>query len=295
MGFPGVTYPMVPGHEVVGRLVSKGKNVSEEFKEGKLVGLGWNGGYCTQCEACRKGEFYACVKHVVTGVTAPGGHQEYVSAHWSAVVNIPEETGLKPAEIAPLLCAGLTVNDALNAGHTKPGDVVIIQGVGGLGHLGIQLARKAGLHVIAVSGGDSKRDLALKLGAHEFYAAKDVDQITKKYGGAKLAVATAPSTEAINSLLPLTGRNGELIIVGIPHDGKKLEFDTMTLVGGRRSVKGLTCGCAINNEELINFAALGDNKVKSIVQTVKLDDAQAAYEDTINGNPKFRNVIVFDE
>lgn len=295
LGYPGATYPMTPGHETVGRIVKKGSNVHSEFNEGDLVGLGWNGGYCSQCEACRKGEFYACVEHRVTGVTKNGGHQEYVVAHWSAVVTLPEQSDISPAEMAPLLCAGITVNDALNHGNAKAGDTVIIQGIGGLGHLAIQFAVKAGYHVIALSGGDSKKDLALKLGAHEFYSAKDAEQVMKKHGGAKLAVATAPSAEAINSLLPLLARNGDLVIVGIPTDGKNLEFSPMDLVSQRRNVKGLTCGVAANNEDLIKFACLGDNKVKAIVKKFKLDQIQEAYTDVIKGAPKFRNVIVFDE
>lgn len=295
-GMMGTQFPYTPGHEVVGHLVAKGKGVSDEYKEGSLVGLGWNGGYCHQCDACRKGEFYACHSFQVTGVTAPtgGGHQEYVLAHWTAVVKLPENTGISVNEMAPLLCAGLTVNDALRHGNAKAGDVVLIQGIGGLGHLALQFARKAGFHVVAVSGSESKRDLALQLGAHDYYAAKDVEKIKEKYGGAKLAVATAPSAASIGPLVPLLARNGDLVIVGVPTDGKQIEVDPMALVQGRLNVRGLTCGCSINNEDLVKFAALGDHKVKAMVQTYKLDDADKAYQEVVKGNPKFRNVIVFE-
>lgn len=294
-GAMGVKFPLTPGHEVVGRIVQRGSGVSDDFKEGLLVGLGWNGGYCQQCEACRKGEFYGCANGLVTGFHTGGGHQEYLTARWEAVVKLPEDSGLSPAEMAPLLCAGITVNDGLNATGAKPGDVVIVQGLGGLGHLGIQFARKAGYHVVAMSGGDSKKELALKLGAHDFFNAKQGEEFKKKYGGAKGAVATAPSSAAISSLLPLLARNGVMTVVGIPPDGKNLEFAPMQLVSNRCTVKGITCGCSINNEELVKFAALGDNQVKSMVNIKKLDDADAVYKDTAQGNPRFRNVFVFDE
>lgn len=295
--YPGVPYPMVPGHEVVGRIVAKGDRVHEQYGVGEYVGLGWNGGYCQQCDACRRGEFYACDTHTVTGVTAKsgGGHQEYVAAHWSAVVKLPEDTGLSHAEIAPLLCAGLTVSDALNYGDTKPGDPVIIQGIGGLGHLGIQIARKMGRRVIAVSRGDSKRELALKLGAHEYYSSETAEQITKKYGGAKLAIATAPSTDSINGLLPLLGRNGQLVIVAVPTDGKPIEANAFALIPPRRSIHGLTCGTSINNEDFVKFAALGDNKVRSHINKWSLDQANEAYEQVVEGGVHGRNVFVFEE
>ncbi|CAO1612764.1 unnamed protein product [Parajaminaea phylloscopi] len=295
--YPGVTYPMTPGHEVIGRIVAKGSRVSDEYKEGALVGLGWNGGYCQQCQPCRQGHFHACEKHVVTGVTTNGGHQEYVTAHWSAVVSVPEEDGkdgLSHAEMAPLLCAGLTVNDALNYGNVKPGETVIVQGIGGLGHLAIQFAAKSGYHVVAISGGDSKRDLALKLGAHDFYAAKDAEQGMKKYGGAKLAVATAPSADAISSLLPLLARNGQLVMVGLPTDGKPIQADPFQLLPQRRSIHGLTCGSPADNEALVRFAALGNTKVKPIIKTWPLDKANEAYQHTVKESPLGRNVIVFD-
>lgn len=293
--YPGVNYPMTPGHEVIGTIVSKGDRVSDEYAVGELVGIGWNGGYCGQCSACRLGEFYACEKHVVTGVTTNGGHQEYVASHWSALVKLPDEkeSGISAAEMAPLLCAGLTVNDALKYGNVHPGETVIIQGIGGLGHLALQFARKSGYHVVAVSGGDSKKDLALKLGAHDFYAAKDAEQITKKYGGAKLIVATAPNTDAINGLLPLLSRNGQLVIVAVPTDGKPIQANPFDLIPARRSIHGLTCGASADNESLVRFAALGDSKVKAIVKTYPLDQANEAYQHTVKESPLGRNVIVF--
>lgn len=294
--WPSVPYPLVPGHEVVGRIVAKGSRVTEDYNEGALVGLGWNGGYCGQCSPCRSGEFYACEKGVVTGVTTDGGHQEYVIAHWSAVIDLPDDKnlGISHAELAPLLCAGITVNDALKYGGIDPGETVIIQGIGGLGHLAIQLAAKSGYHVVAVSGGDSKRDLAFKLGAHDFYLAKDAEQVTKKYGGAKLAVATAPNTDSINGLLSLLARNGKLVVVAVPADGKPIQADPFQLVPQRRSIHGLTCGVAADNESLVRFACLGQQKVKAIVKMHPLDKANEAFEQTIKESPLGRNVIVFE-
>lgn len=278
------------------RSTPQGKAVSDNYKVGQRAGLGWNGGYCTQCDSCRQGDFWRCEKGQVTGVTIPGGHQEYVTAHWTALVHIPEDLGISAAETAPLLCAGLTVNDALNAGNVKPGDAVIVQGLGGLGHLAIQFARKSGYKVIAVSGSDSKRELALKLGAHAYYNAKQAkESLTKDHPNVALAVATAPNADAISSALNLLGPKGKLVIVGLPADGKDLVFNPMQLIAGRRTVQGLTCGCSYNNEQLLAFAAQGDHKVKAMVQKKKLDEANEAYEEVMHGNPKFRNVIVFDE
>lgn len=225
-----------------------------------------------------------------------GGHQEYTIAHWTSVVSIPEDMGISPAEIAPLLCAGLTVNDALNAGNIKPGDKVIVSGLGGLGHLAIQFARKSGYHVIAVSGSEAKKDLATKLGAHEYYSAKQAEEsLTKDHPNVALAVATAPNAAAISGALNFLGPKGKLVIVGLPADGKDLVFNPMQLITGRRTIQGLTCGCSYNNEELLRFAAQGDHKVKAIVQKHKLEDANKAYKEVMEGNPRFRNVLVFDE
>ncbi|CAO1619254.1 unnamed protein product [Sympodiomycopsis kandeliae] len=293
-GFPGVSHPAVPGHECIGRIVATGKNVGDQFKIGQLAGLGWNGGYCSRCDACRNGEFFRCHGIGITGITLPGGHQEYVTAHWSAVVKLPDDTGIDVAELAPILCAGLTVNDALRKGGAKAGDKVIIQGVGGLGSLGLQFARKSGFYVIAISGSEGKRQHALDLGANEYYTAKEADEkLSKTHPDIKVAVATAPSAAAISSVLKFLGPQGSLVIVGLPSDGKDLNFAAGDLVVNRKTVHGLTCGTSINNEHLIQFATQGSQKIKSTIQKRKLEDCQDAYTESVKGNPQHRNVFVF--
>ncbi len=198
-----------------------GSGVNKDvFKKGNLVGMGWNGGYCTQCDACRRGQFQWCSESAVTGITREGCHQEYLLTRPSQLVHIPEDTKMKPEELAPLLCAGITVFDALKALQdvAKPGDLVAIQGIGGLGHLAIQYAVAMGFRVAAISSSTSKRDLALKLGAKYHFTAEEAVQELQKLGGAKGIVGTAPSAEAVNSIMEGLGQYGKFVLVGIPSE-----------------------------------------------------------------------------
>ncbi|PWN45107.1 zinc-type alcohol dehydrogenase [Ceraceosorus guamensis] len=282
----GTPYPMSPGHEIVGTIASAGANVGNDWKQGALVGVGWNGGYCTRCQPCRLGDFTACQNSKVTGVNKDGGHQEYVIAHWTALVKMPENSGISNAELAPLLCAGNTVWEALHASPARAGDVVVVSGLGGLGHLALQYARKMGFIVVAVSGSKDKADLAKKLGAHYYFSAEDdVAAEVGKLGGAKAAIATAPSAKAISSLVPLLSRYGEVIVVGVPGDGN-LEVSAMALVSKRAALRGYSCGASAENEKTIKFSVAED--VKAMVHKFPLDKANDALDGVLNGKPKFR-------
>ena len=181
-GAMGSPYPLSPGHEVVGKIEKLGEDCHKGWKVGQRVGLGWNGGYCHQCQNCRKGDFIHCDSGMVTGVTIDGGHQEFVLADESAVVDLPQDLNMSDAELAPLLCAGNTVYEALLSVGMKAGDTIIVQGLGGLGHLAVQVARKAGCVVVCISGSPEKKDLALKLGANYYLSSKDnLEEAFKKY------------------------------------------------------------------------------------------------------------------
>ncbi|MCO5565382.1 hypothetical protein L7F22_019055 [Adiantum nelumboides] len=290
-GIMGSPYPLSPGHEVVGRIESLGQDCNKEWKVGQRVGLGWNGGYCHQCSFCRKGDFIHCEKSKVTGVSIDGGHQEFVLASESAVVILPEELKMSDAELAPLLCAGNTVYEALLDAGLRAGDTIIVQGLGGLGHLAVQVGRKAGAIVVCISGSPDKKELALKLGANYYLSSKDnLEEEFKKIGKAKIALATAPSGDAPKQLIPLLDKYGKLIIVGTPNDGKELGVNTMDLITGYIGVQGAKCGHAANNEHFIKWCNLSE--IKSISKEWPLEKAAEALKDTLEGRPKFRNVII---
>ncbi|KAI0058235.1 GroES-like protein [Artomyces pyxidatus] len=294
--WPGLSYPRTPGHEVVGRVVSVGEGVpAGRFSEGELVGVGWNGGYCGACSACREGEFWDCEKHPVTGITQDGGHAEYMYVPVNAaVVKLPEEAleNTTYAELAPLLCAGLTVFGALASTRYSPGDVCLVQGIGGLGHLAIQYAARMGLKVYATSSGPSKADLARSLGAHEHIdaSAVDVAEYMSKLGGAKVVLCTAPSAAAINKVLTAVARGGVITVVGAASDGN-IQVSSLLLNLKRATLRGWACGTSVDAEQCVRFSHLAH--VKSMVNEYKLEDFAEAYENMVAGGPKFRNVIVF--
>ncbi|PWN32306.1 alcohol dehydrogenase [Meira miltonrushii] len=290
-GMMNSPYPLSPGHEVVGRIETLGQDCSKDWKVGQRVGLGWNGGYCHQCTFCRKGDFVHCQASKITGVTIDGGHQEFVLASESAVVDLPEDLKMTDSELAPLLCAGNTVYEALLDAGLKAGDTIIVQGLGGLGHIALQVGRKAGAVVVCISGSPEKKDLALKLGAHYYFSSKDnLEEEMKKIGPAKIALATAPSGDAPKQLIPLLDKYGKLIIVGTPNDGKELGVNTMALISQYIGVQGAKCGHAADNEHFIKWCNLAE--IKSMSKEWPLEKAHEALTDTFTGKPQFRNVIV---
>jgi alcohol dehydrogenase/propanol-preferring alcohol dehydrogenase len=283
---PGIEYPRVPGHEVIGTIEQQGDNVSN-WKKGQRVGIGWHGGHCYQCEACRNGDFINCENGQVTGIHFDGGYAEYLTAPESALADIPDS--LDSAEAAPLLCAGITTFNALRNSNLEPGDVVAVQGIGGLGHLGLQYANKFGCKVVALSRGPEKRELALDLGAHEYIdteAANAAEEL-QKLGGADVLLATAPNSKAITSVIDGLGRNGELIVVAATNN--PIEVSPFQLIMGRKSISGWPSGDAKDSEETLNFSALTD--VTPEIETFPLEKANEAYDRMINNEERFRVVL----
>ncbi|KAH9832874.1 chaperonin 10-like protein [Rhodofomes roseus] len=297
--WPGIQFPRVTGHEVVGRVAGVGAGVSRGDREGRyklgaLVGVGWNGGYCGRCEACRAGNAWVCKEGQVTGFTYDGGHAEYMYAPETAIVSIPEEAlqNASYAELAPLLCGGITVFDAIRTAPWKPGDLCLVQGIGGLGHLAIQYASKLGLKVVAISSGSSKRSLALSLGASDYVDASTTDVVAyaKSRGGARLVLCTAPYSQSISDIIPAVGLNGTVTLVSAAVDGK-IQVENLVLNMNRAALRGWCCGCAPDMEQCVKFSTLSD--VKSMVQTFPLEEYPSAYDGVQANKARFRNVIVF--
>lgn len=283
---PGIEYPRVPGHEVIGVISETGANISQ-WKEGQRVGVGWHGGHCYECEACRNGDFINCENGKVTGIHFDGGYAEYMAAPQSALAAIPES--LDSAEAAPLLCAGITTFNALRNSDLEPGDIVAVQGIGGLGHLGLQYANKFGCQVVALSRGTDKEELAYGLGAHEYIDTTSVDpaEELQALGGADVILATAPNSDAISSVINGLGRNGTLMVVGATDD--PIEVSPFQLIMGRKSITGWPSGDAKDSEDTLDFSALTDITPK--IETFPLEDANEAYNRMINNEARFRVVL----
>lgn len=284
--WPNVQFPRVPGHEVAGVIDEVGSNV-KAFKLGQHVGVGWAGAYCGQCQACRHGDFILCENHQITGLHFDGGYAEYMIAPVEAVAAIPDE--LSFAEAAPLMCAGVTTFNALRHSGALSGDVVAIQGIGGLGHLAIQFANKMGFKTVAISKGSDKEALAKKLGAHIYLnTAKDNIVLELQHlGGARVILATAPSGKSISPLVAALGNYGELIIVGASAD--PIEVISTQLIMGNRSIKGWASGTAIDSEETLKFCAL--TGIRPMIQQYPLAKAPDAYDDMMANKARFRSVI----
>lgn len=284
--FPGIKYPIIPGHEVVG-IVEKAGSMITQWKAGQRVGVGWHGGHCNQCSACRKGDFGACEKSMTTGIHLDGGYAEYMIARPEAIISIPDE--LNSVDAAPLLCAGRTTFGALKHSGAKGGELVAIHGLGGLGHLAVQYAVKLGFKTVVLSRGKEKEDLAYKLGAH-IYIDTDTGDAAKqlmKLGGARVILCTAPNGKAISEIIPGLGRNGQAIIV--TGAGDMMQIPPMMLLGGERSIKGFVSG---NMEEAVKFSML--TKVIPMVEVFPLEQAALAYEKMMTAKVHFRSVLKMD-
>ncbi|TFY79134.1 hypothetical protein EWM64_g4875 [Hericium alpestre] len=296
--WPGISYPRIPGHEVIARIVSFGSVVDPrgQYKVGDVVGVGWSGGYCSICRFCRKGDFAACVEQPVTGFSHDGGHGEFMYAPQNAIVTLPEDSfkNSSYAELAPLLCAGVTVYDAVRTSPHKPGDICVVQGIGGLGHLAIQYAVKIGLKVFAVSSGSAKKALAKSLGAYEYVDANqtDVVQHIQSHGGAKVIICTAPSSKQISSIIPAASRYGVITLVSAAADGNVEVFNPFMNMR-RVTLRGWACGAAHDAEDCVRFSTMAN--IKAMVREFKLEEFNDAFEDMVAGKPQFRNVLVFPE
>ena len=285
--YPGLNLPRVPGHEVVGRIEAVGSGVSR-WKIGQRVGVGFFGGEDGVCEPCRRGDIVNCQNPVVPGVTVDGGYAEAMIAEARGISSIPEDLG--SAEAAPLLCAGITTYNALRNAGLRGGDLVAVQGVGGLGHLGIQFARHMGFHTVAIGRGAGKEKLAQDLGAHVYIdtAVDDAAAILQRMGGARAILATAPSGDAMGPLVSGLAVRGKLIVVGVPQD--LMLLNAFPLVFGGRSIHGSLAGTAIETEDALAFSVL--ENIRPMIETVPLEQAADAYARMMQGKARFRMVLV---
>jgi len=286
-GYPGIELPRVPGHEVIGYVEQVGERV-EWPKAGMLVGVGWHGSHCLICENCRRGDFLMCQNSKVSGIHMDGGYAEYMLAPWTGIAELPE--GIDPVAAAPLLCAGITVFNAMrHQDNVHPGDLVAIQGIGGLGHLAIQFAKKMGFQVAAVSTSDRKKDLAMKLGADHFIDAS-VEPASKQLqalGGARLVLATAPNAKSMGDLINALGTNGRVLIVGA--DTNTFEMSPFQVIPNRGHVCGWPSGIATDSTDTCCFAK--NQGIESMNEVYTLDQAQEAYDHMMSGKARFRVVI----
>jgi len=287
--WPGIQYPRVPGHEIAGRIDVIGPNVTL-WKPGQRVGVGWHGGHCFECDPCRRGDFVNCRFEKITAITFDGGYQEYVVVPAEAVAAMPDD--LPAAEAAPLLCAGITVYNALRNSAARAGDLVAVQGIGGLGHLGIQYARQMGFRTVAVGRGSDKQPLAKKLGAHEYVDTNSgpPGQALQKLGGARVILATAPDSKSISALVDGLGPNGDLVVVGA--SGDPLTISPLQIIPGRRGVQGWASGTAKDSEDTLQFSLL--TGVRPMIERFPLHKAAEAFQQMISGKARFRVVLTME-
>ncbi|MGH9558156.1 MAG: alcohol dehydrogenase [Bryobacteraceae bacterium] len=284
--WPGIQYPRVPGHEVAGVIDELGAGVAE-WKRGQRTGVGWHGGQDGTCPACRRGDFRNCRNLKIPGISYDGGYGQYMLAPVEALVPIPETLGA--SEAAPLLCAGITTFNALRHSGALPGDLVAVQGIGGLGHLGIQFANKFGYKVAAIGRGSENADLARKLGANVYIDSKATDPAAelRKLGGAQAILATAPSSKAMSALIDGLAPNGKLMVVGVAFD--PIEVAPVQLISGSRTIQGWAAGTSADSEDTLRFAELSG--VRPMIETYPLEKAAEAYARMLSGNAQFRVVL----
>jgi alcohol dehydrogenase len=283
---PGASFPLVPGHEIAGRIDALGEDVAG-WQVGQRVGVGWFGGSCRHCQVCRAGNFIDCPNLKVPGVAYPGGYADAVVVPADALAAIPDE--LSAEEAAPLMCAGVTTYNALRNSVARPGDLVAILGLGGLGHLGVQYAAKFGFDTVAIARGAEKEGPARELGARHYIdsTSQDVAQALRELGGAKVILATATVSEAMAAAVDGLGTRGQLVIAGAPAD--PMQISPLQLIFGSRSVVGHASGTALDSEEALKFSAI--TGVRAQVETVPLEQVSAGYERMLSGNARFRMVL----
>jgi D-arabinose 1-dehydrogenase-like Zn-dependent alcohol dehydrogenase len=284
--WPGIEYPRVPGHEVVGVIDELGPDVNE-WKKGQRVGVGWHGGHDGTCLACRRGDFRNCRNRKVPGISYDGGYQEYMAAPAEAVVPIPD--GLTSAEAAPLLCAGATTFDALRTSGAMPGDLVAVLGVGGLGHLGIQFASKLGYRVAAIGRGSEDASIVRKLGASSYIDGKATNAAAElqKLGGAQVILATAPSAKAMSELVAGLAPNGRLLVIGAASE--PMSVAPVQIIPNSLSLTGRYAGTAAGEEDTVRFAELSG--VRPMIETFPLEKAAEGYARMKSGQARFRVVL----
>lgn len=288
--WPGLQYPRVPGHEIVGIVDAVGAGVTQ-WKPGQRVGVGWHGGNCGTCDNCRRGDFFGCtVALQVTGISFDGGYADYTVVPAIAVASMPDD--LSPADAAPLMCAGVTTFNALRNSGARAGDVVAVLGLGGLGHLGVQYASKMGFKTIGIARGKDKEPLAKKLGAHHYIdsQSQDASAELQKLGGARVILATVTSGEAMSSVQGGLGLHGTLMVVGA---AQSIAISPLVLILGERSVKGWYSGSAVDSQDTLKFSVLSG--VRSMNETFPLDRVAEAYDRMISGKARFRVVLTMGQ
>ena len=284
--WPGIQYPRVPGHEVAGIIHEVGDGVSA-WKQGQRVGVGWHGGQDNTCVSCRRGDFRNCRNLKIPGITYDGGYQQYMVAPVEALAAIPES--LSDVEAAPLLCAGITTYNALRHSGAMPGDLVAVQGIGGLGHLGIQFGNKFGYKIAAIGRGSENAPLAKKLGASVYIDSKATNaaEALQKLGGAQVILATAPNSKAMSELINGLGPNGKLVVIGATFE--PIEVTPLQLISGSRTIQGWAAGTPADSEDTLRFAELSG--VRPMIETYPLEKAGEAYARMMSGNAQFRVVL----
>jgi len=285
-GWPGIEYPRVPGHEVAGLIDEVGAGVTG-WKKGQRVGVGWYGGHDGTCPSCRRGDFINCRNMKICGISYDGGYQQYMVAPVEALAAIPDT--LSDVDAAPLLCAGITTFNALRHSGALPGDLVAVQGIGGLGHLGIQFANKFGYRVAAIGRGSENASLAKKLGAGVYIDSKATNAAAElqKLGGAQAILATAPNSKAMSALIDGLGPNGKLIVVGAAFE--PIEVTPIQLISGTRGIQGWASGTAADSEDALRFAEL--TGVRPMIETYPLEKVAGAYARMLSGDAQFRVVL----
>jgi D-arabinose 1-dehydrogenase-like Zn-dependent alcohol dehydrogenase len=284
--WPGLQYPRVPGHEVIGIVDALGAGVAR-WKPGQRVGIGWHGGHCGYCDACRNGDFFGCqVALQITGISFDGGYADYMVAPAIALAMVPED--LSAVDAAPLMCAGITTYNALRNSGARPGDLVAVLGLGGLGHLGVQYAVKMGFKTVAIARGQDKGPLAQKLGARQYIdsQAQDPGAELQKLGGAKVIIATVTNGEAMSAVQTGLGLNGTLMVIGA---AQSMQVSPLILLMGRRSVKGWYSGTAIDSQDTLAFSVL--TGVRSMNEVFPLEKVAEAYDRMASGKARFRVVL----
>jgi D-arabinose 1-dehydrogenase-like Zn-dependent alcohol dehydrogenase len=284
--WPGLRYPLVPGHEIAGVIDEIGSAVTT-WKKGQRVGVGWYGGHCGVCIACRRGDLINCHTAKITGFTHDGGYSEYVVSPAQALAAIPDDLSFEDA--GPLMCAGVTTFNALRHSHAMPGDLVAIEAIGGLGHLGVQFANKFGYRTVAIARGADAKDLALKLGAHAYIDSDSTNpaEELQRMGGAKAILSTVPSGKAMSGMIDGLGDNGKLMVIGA--SAEPIEVSPIQLIKSMRSIQGWAAGVAADSEDTLSFSAL--TGVRPMIEKFPLEQAQQAYDRMMSGKARFRVVL----
>jgi D-arabinose 1-dehydrogenase-like Zn-dependent alcohol dehydrogenase len=284
---PGIQYPRVPGHEVVGVIDALGRDVPARWAVGQRVGVGWHAWHCGSCDNCRRGDFFACQTGVkVTGVSIDGGYADYLVAPYTALALVPET--LPAADAAPLMCAGLTTFNALRNSGARPGDLVAVLGLGGLGHLGVQYAAKMGFRTAAVARGKDKEALAKKLGAVHYIDSEAGDPAAElsKLGGASVVLATVTHGPAMAATVAGLAPHGKLLVLGA---AQGMEVSPLVLLMGRRSIEGWYSGTSIDSQDTLAFSV--QSAVRSMNEVYPLERAAEGYDRMMRGKARFRVVL----